>query len=76
MEREKRNLGPHIGVIKFAIYVHKVLPDGSIDPYVIDCSDLFNEHQMSNAAEITVTGFDKWDCVRKIKEKMENLNGQ
>ena len=75
MEREKRNLGPHVGIVKFAIYVHKMLPDGSIDPHVIDCSDLFKDHEISNAAEIYIQGFDKWDCVRKIKERMENLNG-
>lgn len=73
MERERRNVGPHVGVVKFSIYVHRILPDGSIDPEIINCSDLFKDHQISNQAEIYIEGYDKWNCVEKIKQKLEGL---
>ena len=74
IERPTRNLGPHIGIVKFHIYIHKLLADGSIDPMVIDCSDLFEGHKMTDLGEISIIGFDKWDCVKKVKEKLESLN--
>lgn len=74
MQREKRNVGPHVGIIKFCIYVHRILPDGSIDPEVLDCTDLFRDHKISNQAEIFIEGYDKWNCVERIKEKLEGLS--
>lgn len=74
MKRSARNIGPHIGLLKFNIIVHRMLPDGSMDPEIIDCSDLFKDHQITNRGELHVVGVDKWDCVQKIKEKLESLN--
>lgn len=71
---EKRNLGPHIGVVKFNIFVHKMLDDGSIDPQIIDCSNDFKDNEMSNLGEIHVVGFDKWDCIKKVKKLLESLS--
>jgi hypothetical protein len=28
---------------------------------------------MTQAGEFHVTGFDKWDCAKKVKEKLESL---
>lgn len=72
-QRQQINLGPHIGTLKFNIFINRMLPDGSIDPMTIDCSDLFQDNKMSSMGEIHVVGFDKWDCVKKIKEKLESL---
>ena len=73
IERTKRNVGPHIGIVRFNIFLHRMLPDGSLDPEVVDCSDLFKDHSMTQAGEFHVTGFDKWDCAKKVKEKLESL---
>lgn len=70
---DTRNIGPHIGIIKFNIFIHKMLSDGSIDPQVINCSEDFKDNQMTNLGEIHVIGFDKWDCIKKIKELLEEL---
>lgn len=70
---DTRNIGPHIGIIKFNIFVHKMLSDGSIDPQVINCSEDFKENQMTNLGEIHVVGFDKWDCIKKVKKLLEEL---
>jgi hypothetical protein len=73
IERPKRNIGPHTGIVRFHIFVHRNLPDGSLDPEIIDCSDLFADHKISNRGEISVMGFDKWDCVQKVKNLLEEL---
>jgi len=75
IERQPRNIGPHIGVVKFRIFIHRLLPDGSIDPEVIDCSDLFDKHEMTSLGEISISGYDKWNCVQKVKDKLESLSG-
>lgn len=75
MEREKTNLGPHVGIIKFNIFVHKLLPDGSVDPLIVNCKDEFVNSKMASAGELHVTGYDKWNCIEKIKQKLESLNG-
>lgn len=75
MSREQINLGPHVGIIRFNVFVHKMLHDGSIDPLIVDCSSEFKDCAMTNLGEIHVVGFDKYDCVKKIKERLEILNG-
>jgi hypothetical protein len=75
MEREKTNLGPHVGIVRFNIFIHKMLPDGSIDPVVVDCQGEFRDSKMASIGEFHVTGFDKWNCIEKVKKKLENLNG-
>lgn len=71
--RQKKNVGPHIGVVKFNIFIHRMLPDGSIDPEILDCSDLFKDNEISNKGEINVIGYDKWNCVQKVKQLLEEL---
>jgi hypothetical protein len=71
--RDQTNLGPHTGIIKFHVYVHKILPDGSIDPVIVDCSDLFRDFEMTNIGQIYVNGYDKWNCVQKVKALLEGL---
>jgi hypothetical protein len=73
INRQKRNTGPHVAVIKFNIFIHRLLPDGSIDPEILDCSDDFKDNDASSESELSVTGFDRWDCVRKVKKKLESL---
>jgi hypothetical protein len=71
--RDQTNLGPHTGIVKFNIYVHKILSDGTIDPVIVDCSDLFRDFEITNMGQIHVNGYDKWNCVQKIKSLLEGL---
>lgn len=73
INRPKRNIGPHIAVVKFNIFIHRLLPDGSIDPEILDCSDDFKDYDTTDEAELSITGFDRWDCIRKVKAKLESL---
>jgi hypothetical protein len=74
MNRAKRNIGPHVGIIKFNIFVHQLTDDGSMTPEVLDCSEEFQTHDISNRGELQIIGFDKWDCIEKIKQKLESLS--
>jgi hypothetical protein len=73
MIREKVNIGPHMGLVRFNIFIHRVLDDGSIDPEVVDCNDEFQKLGMTNLGEIHVTGYDKNNCIEKVKDILENL---
>jgi len=66
---------PCVGVIDFNIFIHKMLNDGSLDPEILDCSEEFSESNASPVAQITVIGINKKDCVNKIKQILEKLNG-
>jgi hypothetical protein len=74
INRPKRNIGPHVGIVKLNIFIHRLLPDGSIDPEHIDCSDDFKDNNMTTQAQLTVKGFDRWDCVQKVKKLLEGLS--
>jgi len=71
--RVKKNTLPHVGIIKFSVFIYRMMPDGSLEPQPIDCTDLFKEFDMAKQAQIGVQGFDKWDCVKKVKETLERL---
>jgi len=73
MIRERINIGPHMGLLKFNIFIHRVLEDGSIDPQPVDCTDEFQKLGMTNLGEINVTGYDKNNCIEKVKTLLESL---
>lgn len=72
--RDQTNLGPHVGIIKFHIYVHRLLPDGSLDTEIVECTDLLNDHKITKVGQIHVTGYDRWNCVEKVKNILEGLS--
>lgn len=64
---------PCVGIIRFNVFVHKLLSDGSVDPEMLDCTQEFDECGASNVAEIRIEGFNKSDCVNKVKKLLESL---
>ena len=64
---------PHVAVIQFNVFVHRLLHDGSLDPEIVNCEEEFQKLGMSNEAELSVSGFDKEECLRLVKEKLERL---
>jgi hypothetical protein len=69
----KSDKSPHTGIIRFNIFIHRVLDDGSIDPEIIECVEDFKGNQMANRGEISVMGFNKQDCISKVKKLLEAL---
>jgi len=74
MPNPERNQYPHQAIVKFKISVHKVLNGGGLDPTPVSDEDL-KKHGINRFANMSVTGFDKNDCIKKLKEKLEKLNG-
>lgn len=73
MTKLERHQYPHQAVVKFKISVHKVLNGGGLDPTPISRKDL-KKYGLDTFANISVSGFDKNDCIKKLKEKLERLN--
>ena len=65
--------GPCIGIMRFNIFVHRILEDGSVEMAVQDCSKEFEDMEMSDTLEIKVIGFTKAECIESIKNKLEKL---
>jgi len=65
---------PHTAVIKIQIRVHKTFKDGSLDPNPIKTDEL-NKYGIGPFADMKIEGFDKTDCIKKVKERLEKLNG-
>lgn len=63
---------PCYAQIKFSIDVFKVLPDGSLDPNKLTAAEL-DSLGITNTAIFGVDGFNKQDCVKKIKEVLGGL---
>lgn len=64
---------PYVGIIRFNIFIHKMNPDGSIDPEVVDCSEQFSNTNIANKAELKITTIGLENCIQEIKNKMEKL---
>ena len=73
-KRTERYQYPHTAIIKFHIGVHKVVEDNNLDPVPVSEQELA-KYGMKKFASISVSGFDKADCMKKVKEKLEKLNG-
>lgn len=63
---------PHYAQIKFSIDIFKVLPDGSLDPNKLTNADL-EKLGITNTAVFGVEGFNKEDCVKKLRQVLEGL---
>jgi hypothetical protein len=69
----KSDKNPHTGIIRFNIFIHQIMSDGGVDPEIIECIDDFKDFNMANRGEIHITGFNKHDCISKVKKILEGL---
>jgi len=74
MNKPNRTDVPHTAVINVQIKVHKTFKDGSLDPIPMTNKEL-NRYGIGTCASMKIEGFDKISCIKKIKEKLEKLNG-
>ncbi len=63
---------PHNAEISFTIKISKILSDGSLDTTQVSEKELL-KYGISKRAIFTVVGVDKIDCIKKVKEVLENL---
>jgi len=65
---------PHQATVTFNISVHKILDDGSLDPLPVREQEL-KKFGINTKAVLVLDGYDKANCIAKVKEKLEKLNG-
>lgn len=63
---------PYYAQINFTIDMRKVLPDGSLDTSTISKKEL-TKYGISNNAVFGIQGFDKADCIQKLKQVLGGL---
>lgn len=65
-------MGPYHAQISFTINIFPTLPDGSLIPQPITSSEL-EELGIKQKAVLNITGFNKQDCIEKIKEALSRI---
>ena len=65
---------PHKAIIHIGIAVHEVLRNGDLDPIPASEEELAR-YGIGRHAKMTVDGFNRADCIKKIKELLEKLDG-
>ncbi len=65
---------PHHATITFKIDIRKINNDGSLDHMPMG-SKLLRKYGISNKAQLLISGFDEADCINKLKERLDRLNG-
>ena len=71
---EGRRMYPHHATVTLKIDVRKMNTDGSLEPVVMGNS-LLSKYGMSRKAQLCVSGTSEADCIKRLKEKLEKLNG-
>jgi hypothetical protein len=65
---------PHHATLTIKIDIRKMYDDGSLDNQVMG-NRLLSKYGISNKAQICISGTTEADCIKKLKEKLEKLNG-
>lgn len=65
--------GPHNAQISFTIHVFPMSIDGSLLPDRLPNEEL-KEFGITDKAVFNIVGYNKEDCIRKIKEALESLH--
>lgn len=65
---------PHTAVVSFDIKIHENIAGNSLDPSIMTEEEL-KERGLTKRATFSVKGFNLENCIEKLKEKLEKLNG-
>lgn len=69
-----RKLCPHHAVVTFKIDIRKIKKDGTLDNQVIG-NEILSKYGISNKGQICFSAPTEAECIKLVKEKLENLNG-
>ena len=72
--KNNRAESPHKAIVTFDIRIHEVMSDGTLYPMPVS-KEVIQKHGINNKAIIAVEGLNRADCIRKIKDKLERVNG-
>lgn len=65
---------PYTAIVRFNIFIHKMNPDGSLDPQIIECSEQFHNKKISNKCILQLTELGLDNCIEAVKQKLESLS--
>jgi hypothetical protein len=65
----------HLAVITFKIDVRPMNADNTFDNYLLSNRDL-QRYGISNKAQMIIKGSSEADCIKKVKNMMEKINGE
>jgi hypothetical protein len=65
---------PHHATITMKIDVRKMYNDGSLDNQIMG-NRLLSNYGISTKAQFCISGSTEAECIKKLKEKLEKLNG-
>ena len=65
---------PHHATITMKIDVRKINSDGSLDHSVLG-NEILRKYNMTNKAQICISGATEADCIKNLKQMLEKLNG-
>lgn len=64
----------HIAIITMKIDIRPMNSDNTFDRYMLGPKDL-DRYNMSNKAQIVIKGASEAECVNKVKQTLEKMNG-
>jgi hypothetical protein len=65
---------PYHATVTMKIDVRKMNNDGSLDHKVLG-NDILKKYGMTNKAQVCVSGPNQHECIKKLLEMLEKLNG-
>tara|TARA_Y100000385_G_scaffold265078_1_gene299024 strand:+ start:597 stop:824 length:228 start_codon:yes stop_codon:yes gene_type:complete len=65
---------PHHATITFKIDIRKINKDGSLD-FMPMGGKLLRKYGISEKAQLLISGIDEADCIKRVKERLDRLNG-
>lgn len=66
---------PHKAVILLNIEIHEVLPTGECSGKVLTDKELI-ENGLKKFMTVSMNGFDKFECVKKLKQLLSQFEGK
>ena len=67
-----RSMYPHHATITLKIDIRKIEPDGKLDDQVIG-NKILEKYGISNKAQICFSAPTEAECIKLVKDKLENI---
>tara|TARA_R100000008_G_scaffold85426_2_gene75336 strand:- start:1381 stop:1617 length:237 start_codon:yes stop_codon:yes gene_type:complete len=65
---------PHHATVTMKIDIRKINKNGNLDTQVMG-NHLLEKYGISNKAQWCISGASEAECIKNLKEKLENLDG-
>ena len=69
-----RRMYPHHATVTLKIDIRKMNNDGTLEPIAMG-NELLEQYGITRKAQLCLSGTTEAECIRHLKEKLEQLNG-